>query len=153
MKRFCVHVTIFSTVVFLLLVMQAGCGGKPSKPSVLTFSSKDSKSAKEFKQTLDKLKKKYEGRVVFIDYDMKNTKNKKIIEKYHVTMDPTYVVLNAKGEVKETFLGKPYEEMLRGAIESYIPHKGKNAPQTSTPSISVPTPLSTEPIPGTKSTP
>jgi len=115
-----------------------GCGA--GKPTLITFASKNSKSAQEFKPVLDKMKKELQGKVIFKEYDFADPKNKEILKKYYVTMDPTYVVLDTKGRIKETFLGKPYEDMLRGAIMSYIQQTGKpstSAPASSGPSVPV----------------
>ena len=129
--------------IIVSLVFLAGCG--QGKPSLLSFYSKDSKSAKEFEPFLNKLKKELAGKVIFKHYDMKDPKNKDIIKKYMVTMDPTYIVLNGKGEIKHTFMGKPHEDMLRMAIMSFIPSGEK--PITTMPYSSTPITLP-QPAPG-----
>ncbi|MBU4193494.1 MAG: hypothetical protein KKF66_00665, partial [Actinobacteria bacterium] len=82
-----------------LLATLGGCGGT-GKVTVLCFSTEGNESAKEFKPVLDEAKKKYEDDVFFEDIDMDDPANKGKIEEYHVTMDPTYVIVNAEGKVK-----------------------------------------------------
>jgi thioredoxin-like negative regulator of GroEL len=105
----------------------AGCG--QSKPTLISFMGNSSESAKGMKPIVDKLKKKYKGKVLFIDVNMDDKKNKDMIDRYHVTMNPTFIIKNTKGQVKETFMGSAQEEMLMLALESFIPSTQK--PQSS----------------------
>lgn len=103
------------------LSVLAGCG--QSQPTFMSFMGNSSESAKEMKPIIDKLKKKYKGKVIFIDVNMDDEKNKGTVEEYHVSMNPTFIIKNTKGEIKETFMGAAQEEMLTMAIESSIPSK------------------------------
>jgi thioredoxin-like negative regulator of GroEL len=101
----------------------AGCG--QSQPTFMSFMGNSSQSAKDMKPIIDKLKKKYKGKVIFIDVNMDDKKNKGRIDEYHVSMNPTFIMKNTKGQIKETFMGSAQEEMLAMAIESFIPSKRK----------------------------
>ncbi|MBK5092927.1 MAG: hypothetical protein JJE48_05360 [Actinobacteria bacterium] len=103
------------------LSVLAGCG--QSQPTFMSFMGNSSESAKEMKPIIDKLKKKYKGKVIFIDVNMDDEKNKGTVEEYHVSMNPTFIIKNTKGEIKETFMGAAQEEMLTMAIGSSIPSK------------------------------
>jgi thioredoxin-like negative regulator of GroEL len=110
-------------VIFLtaFLSVLAGCG--QSQPTFMSFMGNSSQSAREMKLIIDKLKKKYKGKVIFIDINMDDKNNKGTVDEYHVSMNPTFIIKNAKGETKETFMGAAQEEMLAMAIESFIPSK------------------------------
>ena len=130
----------------LILGLLAGCGCGESKVTMLVFYTKDSESAKEFKPHVDEAKKTFGDTVIFREIDMDDPENKGIIEEYHVTMDPTYVILNADGEVKQTFMGKPHEQMFMSSIESLIPRKGKTTTTVpSSPTGSMPVPPTSAP--------
>jgi thiol-disulfide isomerase/thioredoxin len=111
----------------------AGCG-ENGKVTVLIFYTEGNASAEEFKTTLDEAEKKYEGEVVFEYVDLDDPENKARIEEYlgENPMDPTYVILNTEGKVKQTFMGKPHEQMFMSAIEGLIPRDGE-APVTTSP--------------------
>ena len=108
--------------------LAAGCGS--GQPTVISFTSKNNESSQKMKPVLDKMKKKYKGKVIFFNYDMDDPKNKKKVEEYHVSMTPTFIIKNTKGQIKETFMGAAQEEMLMMSIESMIPSSGK-PPSTS----------------------
>lgn len=144
---FAVLVLLVSSLVLAAL---AGCGGS-GKVTVLSFYGKDSESAKEFKPTLDKAKKEYKDEVIFEDIDMDDPANKGKIEEYHVSMDPTYIILNAEGKVTQTFMGKPHEEMFVSAIAGLLPKKGttpSSAPGGPSPLPSTSAPTSAPSVPG-----
>ena len=101
----------------------AGCG--QSQPTFMSFMGNSSQSAKDMKPIIDKLKKKYKGKVIFIDVNMDDKKNKGRIDEYHVSMNPTFIMKNTKGQIKETFMGSAQEEMLAMALDSFIPSKRK----------------------------
>ena len=125
-RRFSVALATLALVAAVFAA--TGCG--EGQPMLMSFTGKGSDSAKSMKLVVDKLKKKYKGKVVFIDVDMDDPASKGEIDKYHVTMNPTFIMLNTKGQVKETFMGAAQEEMLVRAIESYIP-KESTSPGTS----------------------
>lgn len=151
-KRHLLASLVCLTLISSLLV-GAGCG--TGKPTVISFTGKGSKSAQDMKTTIDKLKKKYDGKVVFEVYDYNDPKNKGLLSKYHVTMNPTTLILNAQGQIKEQFIGTAQEEMLTMSIESFLPQKNKKT--TSMPGAStvpgMPQPVAPQPysssIPGT----
>ncbi|MBN1288953.1 MAG: thioredoxin family protein [Actinobacteria bacterium] len=118
-----------TVLISLLPVTGCGSGNSGGKPKLMSFMGDSSQSAKEMKPVITELEKEYEGKVVFEEIDYDDPANKSILEEYHVTMNPTFIVLNSKGEIKETFMGKAHKEMLTGAIESYIPQDQK-APGT-----------------------
>lgn len=133
----------------------AGCG--PGKPTFMSFMGKSSKSAEEMKPIVGKLKKKFKGKVAFVDVDMDDKENKGIIAEYHVSMNPTFIIKNAQGQIKETFMGAAQEEMLSMALEGFIPSTSKPPssatgamPQSTPVTPSVPPPSSSvQPVPST----
>jgi len=136
-----------AALLFASLVLACGCG-TTGHVTVLSFSSPNSKSGNEFKPDLEKLKKKYEDKgVVFKDINMNDPKNKGMVAQYHVTMDPTYIVLNAQGQVKEQFLGKPMSEMIESRISGLIPGKTPSATPGSMPTTTPVPPGTQEPAP------
>ena len=139
------------------VVLLAGCGGT-GKPKVMVFLGKSSKSYDTMKSAIDNLQKKYKDKVTFVIVDYDDSKNKGEINKYHVSMNPTVLILNAKGQIKETFMGAAREDMLSMSIESFIP--GKRTTTSSqpgstsapvTPSPITPSPSGSTPtgVPGT----
>jgi len=138
-----IRVAIVGLLLVPLAMLFAGCG--QGKPTVLVFTGKGSKSAEEMKPIVDKLKKKYKDTVVFEVISMDDPADKGEVDKYHVSMNPTVIIMNAQGKVKETFMGKAQEEMLTMAIESYIPGK-KPVSSGPSPNASYPgPPLSSSP--------
>ncbi len=142
--RKCLVFAVVALLVSVPLAALGGCGGT-GKATVLCFSTEGNESAKEFKPVLDEAKKKYKDDVVFEDIDMDDPENKDKIEEYHVTMDPTYIILNAEGKVKQTFMGKPHEEMFNSAIAGLIPRK--EGTPSGTPAGSAPVTPSPAPAP------
>jgi hypothetical protein len=130
--------------------LAAGCGGGNGQPKVMVFLGKSSKSYDAMKPVVDSLQKKFKDKVniVVVDYD--DPKNKGEIDKYHVSMNPTVIIFNTQGQIKETYMGAAREDMLSGSIESFIP--GKKA-STSTQPGTVTTPATPVPPSGTSSMP
>ena len=136
----------------ILLLACAGCSqGNQGKPTLMIFTGKDSESAESMKPIIDELKKKYKDKVVFEDIDMDEPKNKELVDEYHVSMNPTFIIKNAEGEVKETFMGAAQEQMLTSAIEGVLPSEQKTpSSATDTMPLQPPAPSSSvQPIPGT----
>lgn len=132
-----VAIIILAATLFISLLAVAGCGGDSGKVKVITFIGNSSASAKETQTMIKKLEKEYKGKVIFEEVDYDDTANKDILSKYHVTMNPTVIIFNTEGQIKQTFMGKPQEEMLSGAIESYLPSGNKSTSTTPTSSDSV----------------
>lgn len=124
----------------------AGCAANESKPKVMVFLGKSSKSYAEMKPVVDKLSKKYKGKVTWVNVDYDDPANKAELEKYKVSMNPTVIIFNKEGKIRETFMGAAREDMLAGSIESYIPSDSKD--QSSQPGTNT-SPLNTAPQPGT----
>ena len=143
--RKCLVFAVIALLASVPLAALGGCGGGSGKATVLSFYTEGNESATEFKTVLDEAKKKYGDDVVFEDIDMDDPENKDKIEEYHVTMDPTYIILNAEGQVKQTFMGKPHEEMFNSAIAGLIPRK--EGTPSSAPAGSAPVPPSSAPAP------
>ncbi|MDD5447570.1 MAG: thioredoxin domain-containing protein [Actinomycetota bacterium] len=123
----------FFVALFMAFMALLPCGCGEEKVTVISFYSKESKSAKEFEPVLKKAKKEYGDKVIFKHFDFKDPKNKKTLEKYYVSMDPSYVILNTKGEIKQTFMGKPPEDRFMAAISGLIPsEKGKSETSVET---------------------
>lgn len=121
--------SIMVLIVMATLVLPfilAGCGsGSASMPTFISFIGDSSESAKEMKPVVEELMEEYEGKVKFEEYDYDDPANKDVIAKYHVTMNPTFIVLNTEGKIKETFMGKAHKDMLLRSIETYIPRDEK----------------------------
>ncbi len=134
------------------LAALAGCGGS-DQPKVMVFLGKSSKSYETMKPVVDKLQKDYEGKVTWVTVDYDDPANKAEMEKYHVSMNPTVIIFNSKGEIKETFMGAAREDMLSMSIDSYLPSSGTK--QSSQPgSVTAPGTTGTStvpmnPLPGT----
>ena len=122
--------------------LAAGCGSGNGQPKVMVFLGKSSKSYDTMKPIVDSLQKKFKGKITFVVVDYDDSKNKGEIDKYHVSMNPTVIIFNKEGKIKETFMGAAREDMLSMSIESYIP--GKKA-STSTQPGTVTTPAT--PVP------
>jgi thioredoxin-like negative regulator of GroEL len=101
----------------------AGCG--QGRPTFMSFIGNSSKSAQQMRPIIDKLKKKYQGKVIFVDINYDDKKNKDTLGKYHVAMNPTFIIKNTQGQIKETFMGAAQEDMLSMAIDGFIPSKPK----------------------------
>jgi hypothetical protein len=111
------------------LAVTAGCD--QGKPKVVVFLGKSSKSYAETKAMVDKAKKKFGDKVIFEEYDYDSPTSDSAKKKYSVSMNPTVIITNTAGQVKQTFMGKPMEDDLIMTIQSFIP--GENKPATSTP--------------------
>jgi thioredoxin-like negative regulator of GroEL len=123
--------TIIITAVMMGLLMGlVGCGSQ-GKPEVMVFLGKSSKSYSTMKPVVDKLQKKYGKKVTWVNVDFDDPASKGEIDKYHVSMNPTVILINSQGQIKETYMGSAREDMLSAAIESYIP--GTSKKQTSQP--------------------
>ncbi|MBU1671880.1 MAG: hypothetical protein KKF41_06675 [Actinobacteria bacterium] len=147
-----------AVLLALPLVLAVGCGEQQVK--VMTFMGPSSKSYETMKTVMDNLKKKYKDKVVFVDVDYDDPNNKSELEKYHVSMNPTVLVFNTKGEIKQTYMGAAREDMIDGAIASYLPQEdrppssgpaGSGPGVTTTPATPYPPTQGTVPmtIPGT----
>lgn len=117
-------------VLALVAVISAATGCGEGQPTFLSFTGKGSDSAKSMKPIVEKLKDRFKGKVIFVDINMDDPADKGEVEKYHVSMNPTFIILNAKGQVKETFMGAAQEDMLAMSIESFVP-KEPGAPGTT----------------------
>jgi thioredoxin-like negative regulator of GroEL len=139
-------------LIMTVLAALAGCGGS-DQPKVMVFLGKSSKSYDAMKPVVDKLQKQYEDKVTWVNVDYDDPANKGELEKYHVSMNPTVIIFNTKGEIKETFMGAAREDMLSMSIESYLPSSGtKQGTQPGTVTAPGTTGTSTtpmNPLPGT----
>jgi thioredoxin-like negative regulator of GroEL len=131
-------------------LLAAGCGEQQVK--VMTFMGPSSKSYETMKTVIDGLKKKYKGKVVFVDVNYDDPENKGELEKYKISMNPTVIIFNTKGQIKQTYMGAAREDMLDGVIASFIPQKER--PPTSSGTSSGPSVTTTPatPYPSTQGT-
>jgi thioredoxin-like negative regulator of GroEL len=121
---------IFSLVITGILLTVffsafAGCG--QSQPTFISFTGNSSQSGKDMRPVIEKLKNKYKGKVIFIDVNMDDRNNKGKVDEYHVTMNPTFIIKNAKGQIRETFMGSAQEDMLSMALDGFISSTKKPA--------------------------
>lgn len=145
-------VAVVIAVGLITLMLLGGCSQSSGKPTFLSFMGDSSESAQEMKPIVDNLKETYKDRVIFKDIDMDDPDSKGEIDEYKVSMNPTFIVLNVEGQVKQTFMGAAMEEMLVGAIESLLPSDQRTttptdtapgtqtAPQPSTSPMPIPSP-------------
>jgi thioredoxin-like negative regulator of GroEL len=127
----------------------AGCG-QGGKPKVMIFLGKSSRSYESMKPVVDKLQSKYKDKVIWINVDYDDPKSKGEIQKYNVSMNPTIIFFNTKGQIKETYMGAMQEEMLSMAIESFMPTKqttpGSQPGSATTPLSPYPSSMPTTPM-------
>ncbi len=107
----------------LATLLAAGCGGQ-GKPRVMVFLGKSSRSYGTLKPIVDSVEKKYRSKVTFVNVDYDNPKNKGVLKKYSVSMDPTILIVNAQGEIRQQYLGSVAAEELDSAVQSFIPAPG-----------------------------
>lgn len=120
--------------LFTLLLAAAGCGGESGKVKVMAFIGESSPSAADTQAMIDTIKKDYKDKVIVEEIDYDNPENKDLLEEYHITMNPTVIVFNTEGKIKQQFLGKPMEQELMNSIEAYLPGDSRSASTTpSTP--------------------
>jgi hypothetical protein len=134
------------------LAILAGCG--QGKPQVIVFLGKSSKSYDQTKAIIDKMKKQFDDKVIWVEYDYDSPSSKSALDKYHVSMNPTILVTNTAGEVKFQALGAPREDELQGEIQSFLPQSGtKTTTPGSSPGVTTvpgsPFPPGTEQAPST----
>jgi len=104
---------------------------------VIVFLGKDSRSYSTLKPIVDRIEKKYQGKVIFENIEYDNPQNRGIIKKYKVSMNPTILIVNAQGQIRQQYVGSVDEEELDSVVQSFIPTPGA---KTSEPQ-SVPTNL------------
>jgi thiol-disulfide isomerase/thioredoxin len=106
----------------------SGGSGGSGKPTLISFIGSGSTSAESMKPIVEKLKAQFAGNVTFVDVNY--SPQDPTVKKYKVTMNPTFIILNTDGQVKETFMGAADEQMLSSALQSFVPGASK---ATSTP--------------------
>lgn len=142
-----VTVIVCMALLAASVALLAGCS--QGKPQVIVFMSKSSKSYQDVKAMVDKAKKKFGDKVTWVTYDYDKASSAGAKKKYYVSMNPTIIITNTKGEIKQTYMGKPMEDDLMSKIESYIPSSGgKTTTPGSTPGT-VTVPGTTVPMEGT----
>lgn len=119
-NRYTARLAVSVCLTLLLAVLLApGCG--KGKPTVIVFLGKSSSSYEEMTGVINGLKKKYGDQVKWETYDYDSPASTGAIEKYKVSMNPTVIIKNVNGEIKQTYMGSAREDMLSGTIESFIP--------------------------------
>ena len=113
---------LLCVAVLASMAAVAGCG-QAGGPKVMVFLGKSSKSYDAMKPVVDKLQKKYKGKITWVNVDYDDPANKGEIDKYNVSMNPTVILFNKEGKIKETFMGAVREDMLGMSVESYLPSK------------------------------
>jgi hypothetical protein len=144
-------------LVILCLVVSAAsfavlAGCSQGKPQVIVFLGKSRKSYTDVNAMVAKAKKKFDAKVTWKVYDYDSASSASAKKKYYVSMNPTIIITNAQGQIKQTYMGKPMEEELLMTIESFIPSSGgKTTTPTSVPnSTKIPgTPYPAGSTPGT----
>ncbi len=148
---------LLGVAVLASIAALAGCG-QPGGPKVMVFLGKSSKSYDAMKPVVDKLQKQYEGKITWVNVDYDDPENKGEIDKYHVSMNPTVIIFNKEGKIKETFMGAVREDMLGMSVESYLPSKttkptsqpgSPTTPASPYPPSSSPSSMPSNSMPGT----
>jgi thioredoxin-like negative regulator of GroEL len=121
--------TITGAALVASMLTAAGC--RQSEPKLMVFLGKSSRSYSTMKPIVDKIEKRYQGKVSFQNIDYDNAKSKSIIEKYHVTMNPTFLMFNSQGQIREQYLGSTDEENLDMIVQSYVPTHGTTKPSSA----------------------
>jgi hypothetical protein len=128
---------LLMTILFLALLagslaVLAGCSS--GKPEVVVFLGKSSKSYADVKAMVDEAQKKFGKKVTFVIYDYDSPSSASAKKQYYVSMNPTVIIKNAQGQIKQTYMGKPMKDDLLSTIESFIPGAaGKTSTPGSTP--------------------
>lgn len=101
---------------------------------MIVFLGKDSRSYSTLKPIVDRIEKKYQGKVIFENIEYDNPQNRGIIKKYKVSMNPTILIVNAQGQIRQQYVGSVDEEELDSVVQSFIPTPGaKPSKPTSVP--------------------
>lgn len=148
------HIAVVVLIVCLgllasSLALLAGCA--QGKPQVIVFMSKSSKSYEDVKAMVDKAKKQFGDKVTFKEYDYDAASSESAKKKYFVSMNPTIIITNSKGETKQTYMGKPMEDDFLSKIQSFLPSSGSatSTPSSTPGSVNVPgTPVPMNTTPG-----
>lgn len=121
--RTIIAVTVCAAVVLAGLAL-SGCA--PGKPQVIVFVGKSARdtSYQDTKAMIDKAKKEFGDKVIFIEYDYDSPSSDAAKKKYTVSMNPTIIITNSQGAIKYSYLGKPMEDKLIGDIQSLLPQTG-----------------------------
>jgi len=88
-----------------------------NQPQIIKFSSQMCVECKKLEGVLDEIYPKYSDKIVLVKIQVTNNDDytKKLIKKYNITLTPTMVILNSKGEklsVIEGFVEKEKLEKL-----------------------------------------
>jgi len=131
-----------------LLALGAGCS--QGKPEVIVFIGKSSQSYADVSAMVKKAEKQFGDKVTWKRYDYDAASSAGAKKKYYVSMNPTIIITNAQGQVKQTYMGKPMEDDFFSKIQSFIPSSGKSAstPGSAPGSVTVPgttVPMTTPP--------
>jgi len=139
-KKYAAAAVVLSLLAAAVLAL-AGCS--QGKPQVIIFLGKSSKSYDATKAIVDEAQKQYGKKVTFVIYDYDSPTSATAKKKYFVSMDPTIIIANAQGQIKQTYMGMPMKDELLMTIQSFIPQAAgtKTSTPTSTPNTNV--------IPGT----
>jgi hypothetical protein len=126
-------ILLFVCVVFLAASLMAIAGCSQGKPEVVVFNGKSSKSYADVKAMIDAAQKKFGKKVTFVIYDYDSPSSASAKKQYSVSMNPTVIIKNAQGQIKQTYMGKPMQDDLLMTIESFIPGASKTSTPASTP--------------------
>jgi hypothetical protein len=132
-KRTRNSVLLFVCIALLAASIAVVAGCSSGKPEVIVFLGKSSKSYADVKAMVDAAQKKFGSKVTFTIYDYDSSTSASAKKKYSVSMNPTIIITNAQGQIKQTYMGKPMQDDLLMTIESFIPGASKTSTPSSTP--------------------
>ena len=91
-----------------------------SKPIVYKFSSSMCRDCIELEKTMVKIRPNYADKINFINYsvDRRDRKIKELIRKYQLTVVPTLVFVDSKGNVKLKIEGRISQDKLENYLKA-----------------------------------
>jgi hypothetical protein len=131
-------VILFACVALLAASFLIAAGCDQGKPEVVVFLGKSSKSYADVKAMVDAAQKKFGKKVTFTMYDYDSPSSESAKKQYSVSMNPTIIIKNAQGQIKQTYMGKPMQDDLLMTIESFIPGAKTSTPASTPNSTMVP---------------
>ncbi|MGN1125344.1 MAG: thioredoxin family protein [Candidatus Gastranaerophilaceae bacterium] len=95
---------------------------KDGSPQIVKFSSKLCFDCKKLKKVFDEIVPNYDNEITVIEYDVQSndTKTKKAIDDYNITLVPTVIFINRAGQEVKRTEGFVEKEMLEKHINEIL---------------------------------
>ena len=91
-----------------------------NKPTFLEFYADWCEVCKEMAPKIAMLKEEYEKDINFVFLNVDNPKWESYMRKFNVNGIPQVNLLNSKGNLEATFIGKQEEQTIKGSLEKLI---------------------------------